>query len=424
MNGERVGRLRRSPTGELRFEYEADWLGSPRATPISTSMPLSSDPYMGAVVESYLDNLLPDDESIRRRMQVTLDAASSRAFDLLAQAGADCVGAIQLLPSRDVPDVRRIEATPVSDAEVAELLRTYEAHPLGMSPEQDDFRISVAGAQEKTGLLWHEGIWHRPRGPTPTTHLVKLPIGEMRAHGIDLSDSVENEWLCLRLARRLGVPAPQADIHWFHDVKALVVERFDRRWSSDGSWVIRLPQEDACQALGVPPARKYERDGGPGIVDLMDLLLQAAYPQADRTRLFRTLVLYWLLAAVDGHAKNFSFFIQPGGILELTPAYDVLSAYPLVARRQLPEQKLRMAMAVFGNNRHYRWREITRRHWLTTAARCRYPEREAEGVLDDLVESLEPALRDVREDLPTDFPAHVAEPILTRLASAGELLVP
>ena len=416
MNGELVGTLTRDAGSRLSFAYAAEWLGSGLRIPLSLSLPLSSEPYSDAAVSSYFDNLLPDDEGIRQRMQVVLDAESTDPFDLLSVAGADCVGAVQLFPARDMPTVRTLQSSPIDDASIARILRGYTARPLGMTPEEDDFRISIAGAQEKTAFLWRDERWHRPEGTTPTTHLFKLPIGVVgRGSPIDLSDSVENEWLCLRIARAFGLPVPNAEIARFEDVKVLIVERFDRQWSRDGSWIVRQPQEDACQALGVPPSRKYEADGGPGIEAIMDLLLRSQDPAADRRTFFSACVLIWLLAAPDGHAKNYSFSLYPEGRARLTPLYDVMSAYPLVARKQLALPKLRLAMAALGENRHYRWQEIERRHFIATAKRTRFSERDAVAVLASMTDRIDAVADEVATNLPTDFPSAVAEPILEGL---------
>jgi len=417
MNGRAVGVLHSAPDGVLSFRYGRDWLDERSATPISLRLPLSPDPYVGEVVANYFDNLLPDSEEIRRRMQRTLETASTQPFDLLARAGVDCVGALQLLESPEMPDVRRIVATKVSEAEIANILRDHRRRPLGMSPEEDDFRISIAGAQEKTAFLWYREAWHRPSGSTPTTHIFKLPIGVIDAQGIDLRSSVENEWLCLRIAARFGLPVPKAEIETFEEITVLVVERFDRQWSDDGTWLIRLPQEDLCQAVGAPPAKEYESLGGPGIVDVMELLLQSLRPHEDRRTFLEACIVYWLLAAIDGHAKNFSILLQAGGRCMLAPLYDVLSAYPMVATRQIDAQRLKLAMAVTGKSRHYRWQEIETRHWLTTAAKCRFPVAEAEAMIAGCLGRIDAVVAEIQRSLPADFPAQVADPVLEGLTA-------
>jgi serine/threonine-protein kinase HipA len=234
-----------------------------------------------------------------------------------------------------------------------------------------------------------------------------------------MSASVENEWLCSRILRAYGQEVAEMEIHHFDDRKALVVERFDRRWAKDGKWIVRLLQEDMCQVHGVSPEQKYENDGGPGIEHIMKFLLGSAQAQRDRRAFFRTQLLFWLLCAVDGHAKNFSVFIGPEGRFSLTPLYDVVSAYPIIGRgrNKLARQDARMAMAVIGANRHYRWDHIHRRHWLSTAARCGFAA-EIEGVLDEIVSLTPTAIQIAQAELPGNFPSAVSEAIFDGILAA------
>ena len=411
MNGLEVGRLERATTSRLHFTYAPDWLDAELATPVSLSMPLSPEAYTGDVVENFFDNLLPDSADIRQRMREHLGAESQHPFDLLAAAGADCAGALQLFESDDMPDVHQVKATRISDAEVASALRDYRRRPLGMTADSDQFRISIAGAQEKTAYLWYQDAWHRPEGPTPTSHIFKLPIGRLEPYGIDLSQSVELEWLSMHLAASFGLRVAHTEIAEFEGVRVLVVERFDRRWSDDGSWLIRLPQEDFCQALAVAPAHKYENEGGPGIRAGLDLLLQSQEPDIDRKEFFLAQIVFWLLAASDGHAKNFSMYLRPEGRMRLAPLYDVMSVYPIVANNDLARQEVRLAMAVLGKNRHYRWDGIEGRHFLSTAKLGRFPEQEARMLLAECAARVEPAIAMVEAELPKGFPEAVAEAV-------------
>ncbi|MBI5657582.1 MAG: type II toxin-antitoxin system HipA family toxin [Geobacter sp.] len=423
MNGRKVGRLSRTNSGKLQFSYFEDWLSWDLGRPLSLSLPLTQEMYAGEIVENYFDNLLPDSQPIRNRIQTRFAARSNRCFDLLWHVGRDCVGALQLSQEdADTLDVQRVESVPLSESEIADTLRNYQIMPLGMGRESD-FRISIAGAQEKTALLFRDGRWCRPMSVTPTSHIFKLPIGRIAHSGMDLSDSVENEWLCLMVLKAYGLPVANAEIMNFEGVKVLVVERFDRRWAEDGSWLIRLPQEDMCQAMGVPPALKYESDGGPGSERIMNLLLGSAEGLRDR-RTFMTLqVLFWLLAAIDGHAKNFSIFLLPGGSFRLTPAYDVMSAYPLVAKRQLEGQNLKMAMTVKGNASHYQWMRITYRHWLSTAGRCRFSAEEMAAVIAELLDRMDEVIGAVARQLPQSFPGEVSEAIFEGMRNARDRLI-
>lgn len=410
MNGLRVGSLTMDAAGALAFRYAPEWLETPGARPISLSMPLSHQPYSGEVAYNFFDNLLPDNKQIRDRIQARFKAPTSHPFDLLAAIGMDCVGAIQIAPE-NVPldDVRRIEGEPLSAPQIAKLLSNYRTAPLGMAEEDgEEFRISIAGAQEKTALLWQEGAWHRPLGTTPTTHIFKLPIGKIEHSGMDLSESCENEWLCLKIAEAFGLPVCHAEVQVFDGTKALVVERFDRR-PGDG-WIMRLPQEDLCQALGYSPNIKYESDGGPGIGEIMRFLLQSREAKQDREVFFKSQVLYWLLAAIDGHAKNFSLFIEPDGRFRMTPLYDIMSAHPLVANKQLQSQKIKMAMALVGKNRHYHWHAIQPRHFVSTAESIGFNAETARGLFNEMIDKIDNVVTQVASQLPGNFPESISEP--------------
>jgi serine/threonine-protein kinase HipA len=423
MNGQKIGCLTRTAVGQLRFEYHGEWLQSEMRRPLSLSMPLSQRVYIGDVVENFFENLLPDSQPIRSRIQARFSAKSNRCFDLLWHVGRDCVGALQLLPEDAASiNVRPIDAVELTDSQIADVLRNYDTMPLGMKGN-DDFRISIAGAQEKTALLRLNDQWCRPLGVTPTSHIFKLPIGKIAHSGMDLTDSVENEWLCHLILKAYGIPVADAEIALFEDVKVLVVKRFDRRWADDNSWLIRLPQEDMCQALNIPPALKYESDGGPGMERIMTLLLGSANALADRQLFLKTQVLFWLLGAIDGHAKNFSIVLLPGGSYQLAPIYDVMSAYPLLAKRQVDPQKMKMAMAVRRKSSHYHWDKILYRHWLSTAQVCRFPVDEMEMIIRELLEDMDRVIEQVTTELPENFPVDVAQSIFDAMKSARDRLL-
>jgi serine/threonine-protein kinase HipA len=419
MNGEKVGLLSRLSSGKLEFRYEAGWLRSRSGRPLSLSMPMAEQIYSGDIVENYFDNLLPDSQPIRNRIQKRFGARSDRGFDLLWHIGRDCVGAIQLFPE-DIPvDVHKIESEPLSDADIAATLQGYRTMPLGMG-QGKEFRISLAGAQEKTAFLRCNNEWHRPLGTTPTSHIFKLPIGRIEHSNLDLSDSVENEWLCHAVLKAYGLPVAHTEMMSFAGVKALVVERFDRRWAEDRTWLIRLPQEDMCQALGISPALKYESDGGPGIAQIMEFLLGSSNGLADRKTFMTQVFLFWVMGAIDGHAKNFSISLRPGGAFQLTPAYDVISVYPLVRKGQYEQKKVSMAMSLKGKRRHYLWEEMFHRHWISTAKRCNFPEDEMAQIIERVQAELDRVIAQVEGELPKQFPDDVATPIFEGMKRARE----
>lgn len=334
-------------------------------------------------------------------------------------------GAVQLLADDEAPgNVQRIDGTPLSESEIERLLAaTVTTRGPGTLDDEDDLRISIAGAQEKTALLYHDGHWLLPHGATPTTHILKLPLGLVGNRRADLTTSMENEWLSMQLCRELGLPTADCEMASFGGQKVLAVRRFDRQVHPSGQWIMRLPQEDFCQALGVPSHLKYEAEGGPGMVDVAGVLRHSERPAEDLETFLAAQVVFWMLAATDGHAKNFSIHMLAGGRYRLTPLYDVLSAWPIIGDgpNHLPAQKARLAMAVAGKNRHYLLKDIRRRHFNAMAARC-YVGPSAEPVLTRLLADVPAAIERVAARLPQGFPAVVADRILGVLAASAQAL--
>jgi len=280
-----------------------------------------------------------------------------------------------------------------------------------------DLRLSIAGAQEKTALLRHNGQWAIPEGSTPTTHILKLPLGLVGNLRADMRTSVEKEWLCSKIAAAFGLPIAHCDIATFEDQKVLVVERFDRRYASDGSWILRLPQEDMCQATGTPAAGKYESDGGPGIQQVMEVLAGSERFAIDQRHFFMTQIVFWMLAAVDGHAKNFSIAHLKSNCYQATPIYDLLSAHPIMGsgRNLLSARRVKLAMAVRGKNAHYLIDEIRRRHWIAQGQKVTLAPAHVEEMITTLTGMTEEVVAEVEALLPEAFPRDLSDRIFKGL---------
>lgn len=428
MNGYRVGIFTRTPSGAHQFKYDETWVRLPGSRPISLSMPLRQQTYQGDEVYNFFDNLLPDTPDVRNRILARYQANSTQPFDLLSKVGADTVGALQLMPQGVLPgNIRKMEYKVLSERTLEKVLTGYQAGaPLGMIEEVEDFRISIAGAQEKTALLLLEDKWCQPRNATPTTHIIKLPIGKIESHSyaIDLSDSVENEYLCTLLAREFGLPVPNCFMMQAGSIKALAVERFDRKYSSDGSWLMRLPQEDFCQVLNVPSAQKYESHGGPGIAEIMSYLLGSANTEQDRYQFMKAQVLFWLLSATDGHAKNFSVFIEPDGRFRLTPFYDILSMYPVFGGRGLHPRDAKLAMGLKGTKgRKYGIEQIFPRHFFHTAKAVGFDQETMASILAEVAGLVDAAIDNTGKQLPSDFPGHIRDSILGGVKARSARLI-
>lgn len=401
LNGRLVGLLRKEKAGAINFQYDNSWLSWENALPVSVSLPLREDRYSGEPVVAVFDNLLPDNLAIRRRLAERVKAGGYDTYSLLAAIGRDCVGALQLLPDEENPGTAgEVRGDPISSKEIAAVLDALSKAPLGVT-EDDEFRISIAGAQEKTALLFWKERWHIPHGSTPTTHILKPQIG-LRKDGVDLSQSVENEHFCMRLAEGLGLPVAKTEIQEFGGTRALIIERFDRFWTKNKK-LLRLPQEDCCQGLSVSPTRKYEPQGGPGIRQILDFLKGSDDPENDRRMFMKAQIVFWLLGATDGHAKNFSIFLSPGGRFRLTPLYDIMSIQPNVDAGQVKHSGMKLAMCV-GRKRHYVVNSISPRHFVETGKLSGLADDVIPGLFDELLEKAPLAIEQVLSELPRHFP--------------------
>jgi serine/threonine-protein kinase HipA len=416
MNGELVGHWR-VERGTHALSYASKWLQSDKRRSLSLSLPITgAREIRGQVVANYFDNLLPDNDRIRERLRRRFRTRDAQAFSLLEAIGRDCVGAVQLLPEGMAPQGwDRVECEPLRDAELRSLLDGVTSDtPLGRATDDDDlFRISLAGVQEKTAFTRHRGRWCRPHGATPTTHIFKLPLGMVGgSRRVDLSDSIENEWLCAQVLRELGLPVADTEMAVFDGQKVLIVERFDRAWMDGKKWIARLPQEDFCQALGYSPDKKYEKDGGPGMDACLKLLAGSADAQVDRTAFLLTQLAFWLLAATDGHAKNYSIFLGQGDVYAMTPLYDVISVWPYVGdgAHQFRWRSAGLAMAVRSKNAHYALHTIQPRHWEGLAMK-----NGGVGVweaMQAMVGAVEGAIGRVEGRVPASFPPSIWERVV------------
>jgi len=421
LNGRMVGVLRRATSGAIDFQYDQQWLDWEHTFAVSLSLPLREDRYIGDPVVAVFDNLLPDNDDIRRALAERKHADGIDPYSLLAAIGRDCVGALQFVPdNEDCGLTGYIDATRLSDQQIAGRLSNLATAPLGIG-DDEEFRISIAGAQEKTAFLHWKDAWHLPHGSTPTTHIFKPQIGDI--DGRDLSQSVENEYLCMQIIKALGMPVADTQIGDFDEIRTLIVERFDRQWTRDNR-LLRVPQEDCCQALSLPSSRKYEKHRGPGIPRLLEFLKGSDTLEEDQRFFIKAQIVFWLLAATDGHAKNFSVFLFPGGGFKLTPLYDVMSTQHLLDFGQLRHNQMKLAMAA-GTSRHYHLHRIMPRHFVESATAAGMPAEVVEEVLDELAEDTPRAIDTVCNALPDGFPEAIRAAItggamqrLERIATA------
>ncbi len=318
-----VAVVERQRNNRLRLSYTEDALATYEGgTPLlSLAFPLTRDRYPNGATRAFLDGLLPEGEP-RRAIAADLDMPASDVFGLLGALGKDCAGALVIQPEDEPPPPAptTLTAQPLSADDLGELVANLRGAPLGIDR---NVRLSLAGVQEKLLLTrMPDGAWGRPIEGTPSTHILKPEIERF-------GDTVENEAFCMTVARHLGLSVADIETIVVDEHPVLVVQRYDRVVDPDGT-VHRVHQEDFCQALGLPPDKKYEQDAGPTLARVARILQDVADPSASE-RLLRALTLNVALGNCDAHGKNFSLLHTESGVLRLAPLYDLLSTrlYPL-----------------------------------------------------------------------------------------------
>lgn len=371
-----IGNLIKQTNGAVEFNYLESWIENGYA--ISLSLPLADKSFKGDKASFYFDNLLPDNTLILKAIAKKVHAASIQQFDLLGAIGRECVGALSFFPEDDEPIFQnKMQSRLLTEERIAQRIQGLASvNPLGMDDDAE-FRLSLAGAQEKMALLFFKEKWYEPRGQTPTSHIIKKKMGKL-AGNLNFESSVENEMSCLFLAKKFGIDACDAEIVNFCGEEALVVKRFDRVW--DKQILRRKPQEDFCQATGVSPKGKYEKQGGPSIQTIMQILLNSNNADEDRKTFFKTMLFNDLIFNTDMHGKNASIFITDKGFY-LTPMYDLLSAHFIKVQSEERYQKLRSNISVNGK---FTYNQIDLGDWKAEADACKVSEELFREICDEL----------------------------------------
>ena len=398
-----VGRVRNDARGRLTFVYDSKWRGTPGAYPLSLSMPLAAEEHGPTAVQAFLWGLLPDNERVLDRWAKKFQVSARSAFALISHVGEDCAGAVQFV----TPD--RLEALMggkdhqvewLDEPAIAERLQTLREDPAAWRLPHDAGQFSLAGAQPKTALLLQNGRWGIPSGRIPTTHILKPPTGHFDGHA-------ENEHICLSLAGCLGLPVAETRVIRFEKEIAIVIERYDRQPS--GNNIIRVHQEDICQALGVLPTKKYQNEGGPSPVDVIELLRSASTDRVTDVDTFvDALAFNWLIGGTDAHAKNYSLLLANGPTIRLAPLYDIASILPY---DQVDARKIKLAMKIGGD---YEVSQIGLREWQKFARETRLDADKVRAALVDMAEQLPDFVTTVRAQAKKDG---LNNAIISRLAA-------
>jgi len=403
MDGQIAGKVIQDARGKLKFRYEDSWRERRGAYPLSLSMPLAASEHAHAVIEAFIWGLLPDNEFVLGKWAQRFQVSARSAFGLISHVGEDCAGAAQFVRPARLEEVRSESKGSVewiTTAEIAQRLKALREDHAAWRTPRDTGQFSLAGAQPKTALLFQKGKWGVPSGRLPTTHILKPPTGAHDGHA-------ENEHYCLNLARALGLPAASSKVMRFDDEVAIVIERYDRR-EVQGR-LVRVHQEDMCQAFGLPPTKKYENEGGPGVAKIVGLLGEySGAPQEDVATFLGAIAFNWLIGGTDAHAKNYGVLIGAGGRARLAPLYDLASILPY---DEFDAQKIKLAMKLGGE---YRLRDITLRQWKKLATELRTDEGALLSMVQAMAKNLPAAAEETRASLHSEGLKHA---IIDRIAA-------
>jgi len=394
LRGARIGLIEFDHEANTReFSYDGDYLARDVARPISLSLPLQSEPFDSWRTRQFFENLLPPDV-VRRKLEKIIHHSHDNYFAFLKALGGDCAGAIALYPEDVDPAEHEDVVRELSEDEADEVFRALPDSPL-LQGVVENYRISVAGAQDKLVVRMKEGRFSLPLFGTASTHIVKPGMARC-------AFSVENECFCQRLAASAGLLSAVSSVSSVRDRRYYVTERYDRE-ERDGR-VVRHLQEDFCQAMGVGSERKYQSDGGPSASRCFRFLREHSFGLADQMRFVDFYLYNFLIGNADAHAKNFSL-LTVDGKTAVAPIYDAMSTvvYPKIASA--------MAMEIGGR---YAFAEVTRASFEDFARRCDISPKAVLSRLDAFAGELPGKVSELRERMSDEgFPSPIYDEIRT-----------
>lgn len=318
-----IGTLVATDYNVLDFAYTDDWLAAPANHPLSLSMPIGPDPFGDVLTRAFFGNLLQENAQLDQLIERE-GLTRSDIVGILAHVGADCAGAVSVLPE-DHPPIKRpgdlaADYDVLPDEEFRDIVARLAAGK-SMPGERRD-PSPLAGVRRKISLaaLANGGFGLPRRGSgSPTTHILKIPDPDHRHEARD-------EAFCTRLANDCGLPVGTCVDTDVDGQAILLIERFDRH--VDGVEVRRLHQEDFAQASGLPPELKYERRaGGDRRFDaaaIGRILTATDRPALSHALFLRMTFFNLLIGNNDNHAKNHGLLHRPGHSPQLSPFYDIV----------------------------------------------------------------------------------------------------
>lgn len=404
LNNEPVGDLTQNASGLMQFTYRPEWLARKDAMPLSRSLPLENVTFKGKQARSFFAGILPE-EGPRRRIAEVLGISNQNDFAMLERIGGECAGAVSLLPEGVLPPkLNEKLLRKLNSSELEKIISELPRRPL-LAGEKG-LRLSLAGAQDKIAVTVEGKKIALPLGNTPSTHIIK-PEPD-RFPGLAVT-----EWLCMKLARAIGLNVPDTSLLQVGDKPCILVQRYDRSLTADG-FIRRIHQEDFCQALGYPPEHKYQQEGGPLLRDCIALLREwSSVPALDIRAFLDGVIFNMLIGNADAHGKNYSLLYQDGE-RRMAPFYDLVCTLAWPELSKTPAMKIGRSESI---------ESITAVHWKKMAEESNIGWPMVRDRIQQIAQTVAKTIRPVEAECASQNPAktsEVAEIIQRRTESIQE----
>ena len=344
LNNAKVGELIKDDLGGFNFCYDENV-----KTPLSLSLPIHKKEFLYKDCKGFFNGLLPESENVRIAIGKKYGINPKNDFAILKAIGYDCAGAVAFFDKeqKDLKEYYDIQGNILSDDELENYINNLPKKPLALSKDK---RLSLAGAQDKTAVVLIDDKIALLDNITPTTHILKPAIKEYK-------ETVENEYICLNVAKKLGLKVPNIEIRYANKTKYFLIERYDRGIKDNK--IKRIHQEDFSQALNIPSAYKYQAEGGASFVDCFEILKQTSKPTVSIKQFIELMIFNYLIGNNDAHGKNFSILHYDNGEIEFAPCYDILCSMVY------DDLSSKMAMKIGG---HYEHNKVLIRHFEKLAS--------------------------------------------------------
>lgn len=315
-----AGELSQDRYGTICFQYHREYVANGHR-PISISMPVCNEIYYGNEAHAYFTGLLPEEDVLTATANI-IGTSRLNYFKLLTELGKEPIGSIKIGDNilTEPPSYEEISIEELNNI----ILRNEPL--LGTLYKEKELRLSLAGAQSKTGLFYSDRQYYVPKNGSPSNIIVKHTNN-------NFPDLVYNEYACMKIANAIGINTPNIRLESTSTQPLYIIERYDRNLRD--KFVQRIHQEDFCQSLGIMSQNKYEADGGPSFAACIGLLRKSATVPVVEINRFISLFLFNLIVGnKDAHGKNYSIIFDKSK-KELSPAYDILSTtyYPMLSEK-------------------------------------------------------------------------------------------